>query len=90
MITPEGSFWLYSVIAVLTWLFAYFMLPEMTNVSLNDVHAALDSHRAGGGTAQGPGNQGYEPVLGSDSEEEEEEGEEREGAGDEEEAWSAR
>ncbi|PWN35820.1 general substrate transporter [Meira miltonrushii] len=43
LITPQGSFWLYTVVGALTWTFAYTYLPELKGISINDVQAALDS-----------------------------------------------
>ena len=43
LITPQGSFWLYTIVGALTWIFAYTYLPELKGISINDVQAALDS-----------------------------------------------
>lgn len=42
LITAAGSFWLYSAITVLAWIFTYLLLPELTGVSINDVAEAFD------------------------------------------------
>lgn len=44
IITPQGSFWLYTIVGALTWIFAYTYLPELKGVSINDVQAALDNY----------------------------------------------
>ncbi|KDN39621.1 general substrate transporter [Tilletiaria anomala UBC 951] len=41
LITAAGSFWLFSAIAVLAWIFTYFRLPELSGVSINDVSEAF-------------------------------------------------
>lgn len=39
VVTPAGSFGIFAVIGAVTWLFARLYLPEMSGVSLNDVHS---------------------------------------------------
>lgn len=73
VITPQGSFWLYSGVGALTWLFAYTQLPELMGVSINDVEAALE----GSMNAREPqqsNTEGYQPVRTQDDDVEEEAG----------------
>lgn len=64
VITPAGSFGLFAGIGTLTWLFAYFQLPELSGVSLNDVHSAMS------GVAQ-ENNRGYTDIQNRGEENEE-------------------
>lgn len=41
-ISPQGCFWLYSAVGVVTFVFAYTQLPELAGMSINDVQAALE------------------------------------------------
>ena len=64
LVTPAGSFGLFALVGILTWAFAYYHLPELSGVSLNDVHSALANTRTGtGASRQGQ----YRPLRGEDS-----------------------
>lgn len=39
--TPAGSFALFALVGSITWIFAYLHLPELSGVSLNDVHSSI-------------------------------------------------
>ncbi len=43
LITAAGSFWLYSGVTAASCVFTYFLLPELSGVSINDVAQAFDA-----------------------------------------------
>lgn len=47
-VTASGSFWIYTAMAVLAWVFTYFRLPELNGISINDVHRAFGSGTSSG------------------------------------------
>lgn len=42
-VTASGSFWIYTAMALLAWIFTYLRLPELNGLSINDVHRAFGS-----------------------------------------------
>ncbi|UZJ57439.1 hypothetical protein CBS101457_006759 [Exobasidium rhododendri] len=72
VVTPAGSFGIFAGVGALTWIFAYYQLPELSGVSLNDVQSAF-----GGEGNSGQGAAEYFAVSGQDDEEEADEWEAR-------------
>lgn len=65
-VTPAGSFGMFAGVGALTWLFAYFQLPELSGVSLNDVQSAFGEGERSGSQS----NAGYTAVGGQENEDE--------------------
>ncbi|KAK0518992.1 hypothetical protein OC834_007535 [Tilletia horrida] len=63
-ITLPGSFWLYSGITVLAWLFAWINLPEMSGLEIDQTSRMFEANGS-----QGP----YRPVRADDGDDDEEE-----------------
>ncbi|CAD6935644.1 unnamed protein product [Tilletia controversa] len=68
-ITLPGSFWLYSGITVVAWIFTWFQLPEMSGLDIDQTSRMFDGSGSGpGSSSSGP----YRPIRAQDDLDEEE------------------